>query len=560
MTIPRSSLRVSLVALLATGVVGCTVGPDFKLPDPPKDKTYLTGTSPEETVAVPDVLGGEAQRFVTDLDIPAQWWQVYRSRPLNDLIERSLRANPDIQTAIQSLKAAQETAKAQRAALFPTVGATGSATHNQVSAALSAPTSDPTSFVFGLFTGLLNVTYLLDLWGGTRRAAESLEATAESQCFVLEAAYLTLSSNVIVAAVTESSLRGQIAVTQRTIDIQRQTLDLLQRRFAIGQSSRADVATQEAALAQSEATLPPLTNQLNQQRHLLAQLTGQTTAHVPAETFELGDLSLPQALPVSLPSRMVEQRPDVRSAESSVHAAAASVGVATAALLPQITLGATYGSTATSSDLLFSALLGPTVVAGGSVAQTLLDGGALLAKRRAAIAAWEQSKATYRSTVLTAFRNVADSLRTVESDALTLRAASNAENAAGLSLEITRRRLAAGDAGILDILNAELTYQTAALALVQARAARYSDTAALFQSLGGGWWNRDGEGNVNPAKRAVCTAPANPPRPQPWPDAQPLPHAARPQPLPDATTPQPLPDGTKPASKPSKPFWGSRFW
>jgi NodT family efflux transporter outer membrane factor (OMF) lipoprotein len=551
MTIPRRSLGTALIGLLATGVVGCTVGPDFTRPDPPKDKTYLTGTLPEETVAVHDLLGGDAQRFVTDLDIPAQWWQVYQSRSLNNLIERALRANPDIQTAIQSLKAAQETAKAQRAALFPTVAATGSATHNQSSAALSAPTSDPTSFVFGLFTGLLNVSYLLDLWGGTRRAAESAEALAESQCFVLEAAYLTLSSNVIVAAVTESSLRGQIAVTERTIDIQRQSLALFQRRFAIGQASRADVATQEAALAQSEAALPPLRNQLNQQRHLLAQLTGQTTAHVPVETFELGDLSLPQALPVSLPSRMVEQRPDVRSAEANVHATGATVGVTTAALLPQVTLSATYGSVATSSDLLFSSLLGPTVAAGGSVVQTLLDGGALLAKRRAAIAVWEQSKAQYRAAVLTAFRNVADSLRTIESDALTLRAASNAENAAGLSLEITRRRLAAGDAGILEVLNAELTYQMAAMALVQARAARYSDTAALFQSLGGGWWNRDSEGNLNPAKRAVCKAPANPPRPQPWPDAQPLPDTAKPQPLPDAT---------KPASKLSKSSWGSRFW
>ena len=545
MTNPRSSLRVSMVALLATGVVGCTVGPDFKTPDPPRDKTYLTGPSPEATVDVPDVLGGEAQSFVADLDIPAQWWQVYQSRPLNDLIERAQRANPDIQTAIQSLKAAQETARAQRAALFPTVTATGSATHNEISNALSSATSSPTGFVFGLFTGLLNVTYLLDLWGGTRRAAESLEAVAESQCFLLEAAYLTLSSNVIVAAVTESSLRGQIAVTERTIDIQRQSLALFQRRFAIGQASRADVATQEAALAQSEVTLPPLRNLLSQQRHLLAQLTGQTTAHVPVETFELGDLSLPQALPVSLPSRMVEQRPDVRSAEANVHAAAATVGVTTAALLPQVTLGTTYGSTATSSDMLFSALLGPTVTAGGAFAQTLLDGGALLAKRRAAIATWEQSKAQYRATVLTAFRNVADSLRTVESDALTLRAASNAENAARLSLEITRRRLAAGDAGILEILNAELTYQTAAMALVQARAARYSDTAALFQSLGGGWWNRDGEGNLYPAKRAVCKAPVNPPKPRPWADT---------------ATPQPLPDAATPASKPSKSFWGSRFW
>src|SRR5260370_42200725 len=194
MTIPRSSLRVSLVALLATGVVGCTVGPDFKLPDPPKDKTYLTGTSPEETVAVPDVLGGEAQRFVTDLDIPAQWWQVYRSRPLNDLIERSLRANPDIQTAIQSLKAAQENAKVQRAALFPLVTTSGSGTYNQTSNIL-APIPQSGGTVFGLFTGLLNITHPIDPWGGTRPPAESLETTAESQIFLPEAAHLPLTPN-----------------------------------------------------------------------------------------------------------------------------------------------------------------------------------------------------------------------------------------------------------------------------------------------------------------------------------------------------------------------------
>jgi len=560
MSAARQSLRLSLIGVIATGIVGCAVGPDFTRPDPPRDKTYLSGPSPEATVGVPDVLGGEAQNFVADLDIPAQWWQVYQSKPLNVLIERALRANPDIQTAIQSLKAAQETAKAQRAALFPLVTVTGSGTQNQVSQSLSAPTVNAGQYIFGLFTGLLNVTYLLDLWGGTRRAAESLEAIAESQCFLLEAAYLTLSSNVVVAAITEASLRGQIAATERTIEILRETLGLLQRRFAIGQASRADVATQEAALAQSLATLPPLRNQLSQQRHLLAQLTGQTTAHVPTATFELSDLSLPQALPVTLPSRMVEQRPDVRSAEANVHAAAATVGVATAAMLPQVTLGLVYGSTATSSDLLFSALLGPTVTAGGSFVQTVLDGGALLAKRRAAVAAWEQSKATYRSTVLTAFRNVADSLRAIEFGTLTLQAAANAEQAARLSLEITRKRLEAGDAGILEVLNAQLTYQTSVLALVQAQGARYSNTATLFQALGGGWWNRDAEGNPYPAKRAVCKAPANPPKPQPWPSVRPLPaRDAAPSRSTDSGNPPSGPDVPRPAAKPGTGYWGSRF-
>jgi NodT family efflux transporter outer membrane factor (OMF) lipoprotein len=543
------TVRPALSVLLATGLAACTVGPDFKPADPPRDRTYLTDLAVPETVAVPDVLGGDAQRFVSDLDIPAQWWQVYQSKPLNDLIERSLRANPDIQTAIQSLKAAQATATAQRAALFPLVTATGSGSQNQSSAALS-PVTATTTPIFGLFTGLLNITYLIDLWGGTRRAAESAAATAESQCFLLEAAYLTLSSNVVVAAVTEASLRGQIATTERTIEIQRESLALLQRRFAIGQSSRADVATQEAALAQAEATLPPLRNQLSQQRHLLAQLTGQTTAHVPAETFDLTSISLPQDLPVSLPSRMVEQRPDIRSAEANVHSAAATVGVQTAALLPQVTFGLTYGSTATSLDTLFSDMLGPTSSIGFSVAQTLLDGGASWARRRAAIATWEQAKSQYRSTVLTAFRNVADTLQALRFDALTLQAASNAEKAARLSLEITRNRQVAGDAGILDVLTAQLTYQAAALALVQARAARYSDTAALFQALGGGWWNRDPEGTPAPAARPTCKAPMNPPKPQPWPGDRSFP---RTQSAPPAT------DASRGVPKPSGGFWGSRL-
>jgi NodT family efflux transporter outer membrane factor (OMF) lipoprotein len=537
----------SLGLLLAAGLASCTVGPDFARPDPPKDRSYLSDPPVEETVRADDVLGGEAQRFVQDLDIPGQWWQVYQSKPLNDLIERSFRANPDIQTAIQSLKAAQETAKAARGALFPMVTATGSGTQNQTSSAL-APIPNSTSTIFGLFNGLLNITYLIDLWGGTRRAAESAEAQADAQCFLLEAAYLSLSSNVVVAAVTEASLRGQIATSERTIAIQRDTLSLLERRLAIGQSALADVATQRTALAQSEAALPPLQNQLSQQRHLLAQLTGQTTAHVPAETFDLASISLPQDLPVSLPSRMVEQRPDIRSAEANVHSAGANVGVQTAALLPQFTFSLSYGSTSLSLDTLFSPALGPTSTVGISVAQTLLDGGASWARRRAAIAAWEQAKAQYRSTVLTAFRNVADTLQQLRFDALTLLAASNAEKAARLSLEITRRRLAAGDAGILDILNAELTYQTAALALVQAQAARYSDTAALFQALGGGWWNRDGTGQPNPAQRPVCKAPTNPPKPQPWPGDRTFPRAQGAPPSNDATAP-----------KPSGGFWGSRF-
>ena len=539
---------------VCAGLAGCTVGPDHMRPDPPRDKTYLASGQTAETVAIRDVLGGDAQRFVSDLDIPAQWWQVYRSQPLDNLIQRSLIANPDIQAAIQALKAAQYTARAQRAALFPVVSLSGSGTQNTQSNVLS-PTPASGANVFGLFTGMLNITYMLDLWGGTRRSAESLEAQAEAQCFVLEAAYLTLASNVVVAAITEASLRGQIANIERSIEIQRETLGLLQRRLAIGQGALADVAVQQAALAQNEATLPPLRNQLSQQRNLLAQLTGQTTANLPSETFNLESLVLPQNLPVSLPSRMVEQRPDVRSAEANVHAAAANVGVATANMLPQITLGMSYGSTSTDLAMLFSPLVGASFVGGvASATQTVLDGGALSSRRRAAVALWEESKAQYRSTVLTAFRNVADTLRSLENDAVTLKAAADAERAARLSLDIVRRRVASGDAGVLDALNAEAVWRTAQIALVQAQAARYADTAALFQALGGGWWNRDAAGNLNPAQRPVCRPPTNPPKPQPWPESRPRAAPA------DTSAAMPgSPPLSEPAARPSRAGWGSRF-
>jgi NodT family efflux transporter outer membrane factor (OMF) lipoprotein len=524
----RRMLVSAALSIIAAGLSGCMVGPDFKRPDPPKDASVLPAEERIAETASANALGGQTQHFVQEMDIPATWWNVFQSKPLDELIDQSMKANPDVQSAIAALKVAQQNARAQRAALYPTFGPSLSLTQNQSSTVISPVLSNPIN-PFGLITALLNVAYVLDVFGGVRRATESADATTEQTCYLLEAAYLTLSSNVVVAAITEASLRGQIAATERTIAAQRETLTLLQRRFAIGQAARADVAAQEAALAQAEVTLPPLRNQLSQQRHLLAQLTGQTTAHVPAATFELTSLQLPEELPDSLPSRLLEQRPDVRAAEANVHAAAASIGVAIANQLPQFSISINYGWQSQTLGDLFDPQNGITSLLGGTVSQTWVDGGALQAKRRAAEAAFEQAKAQYRSTVLTAIRNVADTLRALEFDALTLAAAANAEKAAGLSLEITRRRLEAGDAGILDILNAEATYQAAVLAMVQAQGQRFSDTAALYQALGGGWWNRDADSVLTPARRATCKGPGGQPvgsnaqaikiPTQPWPEA-----------------------------------------
>lgn len=497
--------------MLAATLGGCTLGPNFLSPGAPRTDRYLAEDQPMSLVSA-GVPGGEAQRIVQSMDIPGQWWAVFRSQPLNDLIQSALVANPDIHAANAALRAAQANASAQRATLFPTLQGGLGASQNRVSNVLSAPTASG-DFIYSLFTVGLTISYTLDIFGANRRAIESLEAQAEAQCFQLEAAYLSLASNVVAAAIQEASLRAQVDATRRIIAAQRETLGILRQQEGLGAITGADVASQEAALAQAETNLPPLEKALAQQRNLLATLLGRLPSVRVDERFELSDLTLPQELPLSLPSQLVEQRPDIRAAEASLHAASAQVGVATANQFPQLTLTAGL----TPSSIVFGQLFAPGQTSsnvGGSLLQTIFDGGALAAKKRAAQAALDQADAQYRSTVLTAFRNVADTLRALEYDAIALQAAVNAERAAATSFNIARRRLDLGDTTYVVVLIAELTYKQAQLNRVQAQASRLTDTAALFQALGGGWWNRDESPAANAARRATCTPPkASPPAP-----------------------------------------------
>jgi len=491
------------LAPLACGLLlgGCTLGPDFVPPDPPKAESFLPETA-SEFVAT-NIPGGEAQRLVRGLDIPGQWWGVFQSAPLNALIEQALSANPDIRAAAAGLRMARENARAQRATLFPQLQGGLGVSQNQTPGSLSAVPASGAS-IYGLFTAGLTITYALDLWGANRRQIESLEALAEAQCFQLEGAYLSLAANVVATAIQEASLRGQIEATQRIITAQRETLGILERQSGLGAIAGVDVAAQQAAVAQAEATLLPLQKALALQRNLLATLTGRLPNEALAERFSLADLRLPHELPLSLPAKLVEQRPDVRAAEANLHSAGALVGVAIANQFPQITLSAGINTQALTLDMLF----GPGTAgsaAAASVMQTILDGGALAARKRAAQAGLEQADAQYRSTVLGAFRNVADVLRALEYDALALKAADDAERAAATAREIARRRLELGDIIYSAVLLSELTYQQALLNRVQAQAARFTDTAALFQALGGGWWNRDG---AAPVGRLRCRPPA----------------------------------------------------
>jgi NodT family efflux transporter outer membrane factor (OMF) lipoprotein len=478
-----------VLALLALAVVtGCTVGPDFHRPGAPKVGGYTAEALPTQTASA-DVAGGQAQRLVLGEDIAQQWWTLFHSPELNALIEQALKANPDMQAAQAALRQAMELVYAQMGLYYPSVQAGVSASRQKNAVGTISPTLTSGAPLFNLYTADVGVSYTLDAWGGNRRQVESLRAQAEFQRFQLEATYLTLTSNVVVAAVQEASLRAQIAATEQVIKIETEVVGIFRRQNELGAIAMADVVAQEATLAQLQATLPALQKQLAQQRDLLARLAGRFPSEEPVQRFELAQLELPQQLPVSLPSKLVEQRPDVRAAEAQLHAASAQVGVAIANMLPQITLSAGGGTSATQISQWFSP--GNQFWSlGASLTQTLFDGGTLLHRKRAAEAALDQAGAQYRSSVLTAFQNVADTLRALQYDADAVKAQVTAEHAASESLSIARKALALGSISYLSLLNAEQTYQQTLINLVQAKANRYADTAALFQALGGGWWNR----------------------------------------------------------------------
>jgi NodT family efflux transporter outer membrane factor (OMF) lipoprotein len=478
-------LSAAVVTLL---VGGCTVGPDFERPASPPIEQYTPDPLRAQTASAPTP-GGAAQHVSLGRDIPGEWWNLFHSAALNALIAEAFKNNPTIPAAEAALRQAHELTLAGEGAFFPTATASLGASRNKTAASLQPATANG-SLYYSLYTAQLSVSYVPDVFGGTRRQVESLAALEEAQRFQLEAAYLTLSANLVAAAVTEALLRGQIAATEEIIAIQRQSLDILRRREALGQIAGIEVAAQEAALAQAEATLPPLQKQLAQQRHLLAVLVGRYPSDQPKAKFDLAALHLPQDVPLSLPSRLVDQRPDVRAAEANLHSASALIGVAVANRLPQITLTGNPGVTATTLGQLVTPGAAFWTLA-SAAAQTVFDAGTLLHKQRAAEAIFDQAAAQYKEVVLTAFQNVADALQALQDDAAALKAASASEVAAKASLDIARRQLQLGAVHYLALLNAENTYQTALSARIQAEAARLADTAALFQALGGGWWNRN---------------------------------------------------------------------
>ncbi len=492
----RSCYQFAMIAMMLGSLSACLVGPDFKTPEPPQVNHYTKPPWPCRTVHVPGH-GGASQQFIQAKAISAEWWRLFHSPKIDKLICRGIANSPNLTAAKATLQEAQENLNAGIGnGLYPNIGAQVTAQRgsntgffSSSNGTSSVATSGIPSSVFNLFNASLNASYLLDFFGGIRRQIQGLKAQVEYQYYELRAAYLSLTSNIVTTAISIASLHKQICVTKQLIREQAEQLVIIKKQFDLGGVSKIDVVAQQTQLAQTKATLPPLEKSWAQTRHLLAILVGAfPSQRCVIPSLDLDELHLPTTLPLSVPSALVRQRPDIRAAEALWEAANAQVGVATANLYPQITINGSWGKSNTVGSKVFGSQSNLWNI-GAGIFQPLFRGGALLAERRAAVAAYDAAAAQYRETVLQAFKNVADTLRAIEADAREMRAQKQAETAAYTNLFLVKQQFHLGGVSYLSLLDAQRQYQQTRISLVQAEASRYADTAALFQALGGGWWN-----------------------------------------------------------------------
>ena len=481
-----------LLALLTA----CAPGPDFVRPTAPRVTRYTDKPIPQ-TAAAPGKAGA-SQTFTPVSALPAAWWHVFHAPALDQLVRMALKNSPGLVQSEATLAEAQATLEADvDSALYPAVTGNLSAERIRNSpATFGIPGAKANEF--NLYNASVNVTYSIDTSGGARRTLEALRAQVRYQSYELAAARLALTANVITTAIQAASLQAQVQATRQVLVAEQRALSIIQQQFALGGIAQAGVLTQETAVAQVSASLPTLEAQQSRARHALALLTGQLPASAKLPPIHLRAIHLPPALPLTLPSSLVRQRPDVRAAQALLHVASAEVGVAAAAELPQLNLSASYGSGSTTVSGLFT---GPTMLwnAAAGLVTPIFNGGALRAKRRGAEAAYKAASGAYRVAVLTAFQNVADALRALEFDAASLAAQSQAAHAAKIALHLTRAQRRFGGVSVLALLTAEQQYQQTQIALIQARAARLADTAALYQALGGGWWATRQEQRISTA-------------------------------------------------------------
>ncbi len=462
--------------------VGCAVGPDFVRPSPPEVERYTQGSASSATITA----DGQTQHFVQGAMIAADWWRLYNSAKVDAAVREAFAGNQSLEAAQASLRQSQDNLRAGYGGFFPQADAAFDATRQKFSPARFGETAGGS--IFNLFTLQASIGYVLDVFGGERRTVEGLEAQVDFQRAAVQGTYIALSGNVVNTMIARAAYREEIKATEELIVLQKEQVEITEAQAKAGTIPYVNVLSLRSQLAAVEATLPPLRQRLDQAGHLLATLAGRPPAQWIPPQVDLAELTLPGNLPVTLPSELVRQRPDILAAEAQLHSASSDIGVATAALFPSFTLNGTYGKNNTSLNDLFA---GNSTfwTLGANVTAPLFHGGTLWFKRKAAIEGYRQSLAAYRQTVLGAFAQVADTLRALEHDAEFLDAQSRAVGSAEEALQLVQANYRAGTANYLQILIANVQFHQAKIGYLQARAARLQDTAALFVALGGGWWN-----------------------------------------------------------------------
>ncbi|MHB8494365.1 MAG: efflux transporter outer membrane subunit [Casimicrobiaceae bacterium] len=475
---PRARVAIVL-ALAATTLAGCAVGPDFVRPAPlPADRytahrLSIEGTAPADRSAQHLLLGDR---------LAGDWWQLFRSNALDAVVRRALARNRTLEAAAATLAQSQEVAAAQAGSLYPQVGLTSGIGRQRYGAEFLGTLPKPPPFTY--FAVGPTVSYVLDYTGGAARSVEQQYALADYRQQQLDAAYLAVTGNAVMLSLEIASLREQIATVESLLAHDRENLELVRTAFDAGSVSRLDIISAESQLASDTTSVPPLRQALGVARHALAIVLGEPPANAALPEFDLAQLSLPMSLPVSLPSELAHQRPDILAAEAQLHAATAAVGVAEANLYPRIDLTASTGQQATALGHLFDRASNAWGVAGAMLVP-LFDGGTLRADRRAAVDAMRATAANYEQTVLSAFGQVADALEALDHDAEQLDAQARAQDAARANVDLTRTSYREGNVGVLQVLDAERLYQRARLGYVRATGQRYVDTARLFLALGG---------------------------------------------------------------------------
>ena len=469
MILDRNNLLLGTLFLLSA----CNVGPNFKTPSTPEIETYL---SKDEAVPL-------KQHIILGKQLETEWWSLFDSETINNLIHQVIENNYDLVSAKEKLAQADEAVKAQKGRLFPQASLDIGTGRQEYGVALFGPSNFKIP-PFSYYEAGPSVSWTPDLSGGGHRAIERQQALANYQAHEIEAIFITLTGDTVSAALEMASANAEIAAIKSMISDDQKTLTLIQESYAAGSATKMDILRAQGQLNSDQALLPPAEQRLSISRHALSLFIGKAPTDWNPPKLYLNQFTLPQEIPVSLPSELAQKRPDILAAEANLHATSAAVGIATTNLYPQLTLTANMMQEALTPAGLFRTASNAWSLAGGLTAP-IFNGGTLSAEKRGAEHAYQASLAQYQQTILIAFKQVADALTALAHDDEDMTYMNNAVNIASTSLDLSRASYQAGAIGLLQLYDAQRAMAKAQLDLIRSQHQRYLDSVRLFVALGG---------------------------------------------------------------------------